>query len=133
MEKEIKLEDRNRRQSDGKQGSRNIFPEDKEVLFCMNDKDAKEFTIKNLTELKREPKREQKRPEFGPVDPVYERQKKDWDYVKETSVKNTGSMQSRVLDDKFVRNDSNPVNMHSRKVDDEFIRNVNNIVPIFFL
>ena len=89
-EKEIKLADRNKGPSDEKQGSRNIFTEEQNVLFCMFSKDDKEFTVKKLADLKREADLkkggEQKRPEFDrsskPVDHVYERQKREWDYVK---------------------------------------------------
>ena len=41
MQKEIKLEDRNRQTNDSKHGSRDIFPKDKEVWFCTFEKDTK--------------------------------------------------------------------------------------------
>ena len=130
MEKEIKLEDRNKRPSDGKQGSRNIFPDEQDVLFCMFNKDAREFTLKKLADLKREAKREQKRPEFDrsskPVDPVYERQKREWDSVKATSVKNTSEMHSREEYDKLERNVSNTGNMNPREEHCNFVRNLGN-------
>ena len=132
MEKEIKLEDRNRRASDGTQGSRNILTDEKEVLFGMYDENAKEFTLKNLTDL-REPKREQKRPEFDrstkPVDPVYERQKREMDYIKATSIKSTRNMNSRdEFDredyDRFVRNVSNTGQMDPKEEHCNFVRNL---------
>ena len=138
MEKEIKLEDRNR--DDGKHGSRDIFPKDKEVWFCTFEKNTKVFRLKSLTEFIKEAE-EQRRPKFDrslkPKDPVYERQKKELDYVKETSVKNTGTRHSRMVDDEFARNVSNPVNRHYREVDvgvnmttrekyDRTVRNVSN-------
>ena len=61
MEKEIKIEDRNRRPSDGKQGSRNIFPEEKDVLFCMYNKNEKEFTLKKINRFKKRSKKRTKK------------------------------------------------------------------------
>ena len=138
MEKEIKLEDRNR--NDGKHGSRDIFPKDKEVWFCTFEKNTKVFRLKNLTEFIKEAE-EQRRPKFDrslkPKDPVYERQKKELEFAKETSARNTETRNSRMVDDELARNVNNPVNGNYREVDvgvnmptreeyDRMVRNVNN-------
>ena len=138
MEKEIKLEDRNR--NDGKHGSRDIFPKDKVVWFCTFEKDTKMIILKNLTEiLKKE--EEQRRPEFErslkPKDPVFDRQEKEWELAKEKSANNSEGRNSGMVDDELARNINNPVNRNYREIDvgvnrpnregyDRMVRNDNN-------